>query len=268
MADKKVPKITMIQAQKRAGRYNIFLDEQYAFPVSEETLIHFQLGRGTEVDAKFKEDIEAYEGIARAYSRSLDYLTGQLRTELEVRHKLRDLEYSDDIQDEVVQRLIQQNLINDGTYADSFVRTMMNTSDKGPKIITQKLKQKGISDNLIADALSQMTNINEEELALNVAEKLIRHYQRESQRGMQQKIRQNLLAKGFNSDIISDVIQKMPVSSGEDEFEKIQVMGDKIWNRNRRWGFKKRKLKTKQALFNKGFQIDVIDRFLQTKIDE
>ena len=42
--------ITKISAQKRPGRYNIFLDEQYAFPVSEEVLIKYGLRKGIVLD--------------------------------------------------------------------------------------------------------------------------------------------------------------------------------------------------------------------------
>ena len=37
--------ITKITAQKRRGRYNIFLDGQYAFPVSETTLVTYHLAK-------------------------------------------------------------------------------------------------------------------------------------------------------------------------------------------------------------------------------
>ncbi|EPC72337.1 regulatory protein RecX, partial [Lacticaseibacillus paracasei subsp. paracasei Lpp71] len=35
--------ITKITAQKRRGRYNIFIDGTYAFPVSETTLVDYRL---------------------------------------------------------------------------------------------------------------------------------------------------------------------------------------------------------------------------------
>lgn len=36
-------KVTKIVAQKRAGRYNIYLDEQYAFPIGESVMIKFRV---------------------------------------------------------------------------------------------------------------------------------------------------------------------------------------------------------------------------------
>ena len=41
--------ITKVSAQKRQGRYNIFLDQEYAFSVSEKTLAEFVLLKGQEL---------------------------------------------------------------------------------------------------------------------------------------------------------------------------------------------------------------------------
>ena len=37
-------KITAIATQKKAGRFNIYLDGKYAFSVSEDVLIKYRLG--------------------------------------------------------------------------------------------------------------------------------------------------------------------------------------------------------------------------------
>ena len=47
-----MPTITKITTQKkRTDRYNIFLDEKYAFSVDEAVLLKFQLQKGKEIDS-------------------------------------------------------------------------------------------------------------------------------------------------------------------------------------------------------------------------
>ena len=47
-----MPIITKITTQtKRTDRYNIFIDEKYAFSVAEEVLLKFQLKKGKEIDS-------------------------------------------------------------------------------------------------------------------------------------------------------------------------------------------------------------------------
>lgn len=128
--------------QKRPGRYNIFLDEKYAFSVSESVLINFRLAKDMEIDGQLEKLILADDDVAKAYSKALNYLAHQLRAESEVITKLKELELDDNVIDEVMQKLREQNLIDDQNYADSYVRTIMLTSDKGPSVIRQNLRQK------------------------------------------------------------------------------------------------------------------------------
>lgn len=53
-----MPKITAITTQKRRGRYNIFIDGHYAFPVSEQSLIQFRLSKGQELTPALEQAIK------------------------------------------------------------------------------------------------------------------------------------------------------------------------------------------------------------------
>ena len=58
-------KITSITAQKRPGRFNVFLDGNYAFSVSEEVLVKFQLAKGKELDSADLEEIFEADDLAQ-----------------------------------------------------------------------------------------------------------------------------------------------------------------------------------------------------------
>ena len=74
-------KITKIQAQKRKGRYNVYLDGKYAFPVAETTLIEFRLMKDVELTDKQVKEIEDRENVNKAYGDAVNFLSYQLRTE-------------------------------------------------------------------------------------------------------------------------------------------------------------------------------------------
>ena len=59
-------KISKIEAQKRQGRYNVYLDGHYAFPVAESVLVKFRLMRGVELDKDQVEAITTADQQARA----------------------------------------------------------------------------------------------------------------------------------------------------------------------------------------------------------
>lgn len=123
----------MITAQKKAGRYNVFLNGEYAFPISEETFIHFRLSKGMEITGVLLEEIGEYETSAEAYNKALNFLTGQLRTQDEVAKKLLKLDFPEEVVGPVLAKLTDLNLLDDAEYAKSYVRTMMKTGDKGPR---------------------------------------------------------------------------------------------------------------------------------------
>jgi regulatory protein len=261
-------KITKIVAQKRAGRYNIYLDEQYAFPISESVMIKFRVFKGMEVDEQLQTAMIAADDVSKAYTRALDYLSHQLRTEKEVHDKLRDEEIDEAVIDATMQQLRELRLLNDQQYADAFVRTAKRTSDKGPRVIRQNLRQKGVGEQLIDDALAGQFSIEEQvDNATELARKLAKRYHRQAFKTMQQKVRQGMMTKGFDNDTITAAIASLALAPDEDEqWEALVTQGAKLWQRNRKYAFRERTMRTKRSLFQKGFMMDDINRFIDEQV--
>ena len=143
--------ITSIQAQKRPGRYNIYLGEEYAFPVDEELIIKYMLHKGMVLSPAFQEELKVEDVSRKAYQRALNYLSYGLRSEKEVRDDLKEKEFEEQA-DEVIERLKEQRLIDDLEYAKSFVRTSANLNRKGPSVIQNELFRRGIDKLSIEEA--------------------------------------------------------------------------------------------------------------------
>ncbi|WP_040468690.1 recombination regulator RecX [Limosilactobacillus gastricus] len=257
-------KITKIEAQKRPGRYNIYLNGQYAFPVAESVLIKYRLAKDLELDTATLEQITKDDQIAKAYGRMLDYLSHQLRTEAEVKQKLIDLETPPEMIDPVMEHLRSNRLLDDQVYADSYVRTVMHTELKGPQVIRQKLRQKGVGELVIDQALEQFDLNNQLENAQKLAQRLVQRYRHEPTRRQEEKVRQGLMTNGYSSDLYNQLKEDLVLVNDEDQQASLlATSGEKIWQRNRRYeNLYERKMKTKQALYRKGFDLDAIDRWL------
>ncbi|AJA79819.1 regulatory protein recX [Levilactobacillus brevis] len=255
--------ITMIEAQKRSGRYNVYLDGAYAFPVSESVLVDFRLAKGMEVDKALTAQLIDADNVAKAYNRALDYLSQQLRTEKEVRDKLADLEIPTETIAATLQRLRSLALVDDAHYAASYVRTMMHTGDKGPRVIRQNLRHKGVLEQPIDEALTLYTTEEQLTVGTAVAAKLAKRYQRQPFGTQQQKIRQGLLTRGFDNDLATKMLATLDLTPDEDEQWALLVkQGEKLWHRYRTLSMRERQYKTKQALYRKGFNLDDISRWL------
>lgn len=256
-------KITAIQAQKRKGRYNIFIDGQYRFPVSEEVLIQFQLHKGQEITDEQISQISDADLISKAYNKALDYLSYQLRTEKEIIEYLQKHEFQDSQIELVLKRLREQNYLNDLEYARSYVRTMAHTSDKGPKVITQNLRKKGVLENDIETALTEFSPEEQLENAVKISQKLIRKYQRDAFKTQIQKVKKGLFTKGFSTDIANEAIDQLDLTKNEDnERQQLELLGNKLIRRYQKLPLAQRNQKVKMALYRKGFSMDDINHFI------
>ncbi|MHA8138128.1 recombination regulator RecX [Lactobacillaceae bacterium Scapto_B20] len=258
-------KITKIAAQKRKGRFNIFIDGHYAFPVSENVLIRFQLVKDMEIDQQLEEQLVAADQVDKVYQKAINYLSGQLRTEKEVVDKLHQFTEEVDVIDTVVERLRTNLLLNDQNYADSYVRSEVRIQDKGPMAITQHLKQKGIDEFHIEQALNHY--YSEEDLidnGLHQAQKMFKRYQNDSFQQILNKIKQGLVRKGYSFDTINVILQQ---ADFEPDFEQqamvLKRQFDRTWHRYRNLDDRNRQFKTKQTLYRKGFQIDDINHLIE-----
>lgn len=259
-------KITKITAQKRAGRYNIYLDGKFAFPVSEEVLIKCRLLKGVELDKQQVAVIKRADHQSKIYSRVLDYLSYQPRTAAEVKKKLTDLEATPDQITTVLERLKRERLVDDQQYAKSYVRTMANTSLKGPKVMEQKLAQKGVSPANIELGLVEFSADQQLTNASKLARKLYRRYHRKSARQRRQKVEQSLALHGYGFDLARRVAdENEPAVSADKQHELMVSEAEKAWKKYRSYQGQDRDQRVLRRLYTKGFDLDEVRAWLSSK---
>ncbi len=257
--------ITKIEAQKRQGRFNIYVNDQYAFPVSEEVLINYRLFKGMEVDGALIEELKKADNISKLYNRALTYLAHNLRTEYEVRTKLAEIVDVPEAIEQVIQKLKDQQLIDDHRYADSYVRTVVNQQKNGPNWIRQRLLQKRVAKPLIEQSLADF--FPEEsvvDIGIQVAESEIKHRHHDSVKMVLNKTKETLIRRGFSFDVINEIMARADQSAlASQDSDLIQKVASKYWRQYKKYEGYQRIQKTKQALFRKGFNMDDIERVME-----
>ncbi len=261
-------KITKIEAQKRKGRYNVYLDDQYAFPVAESVLIKYRLMKGMELDQNQIAQITTDDQIAKAYGRMLDYLSHQLRTEKEVIQKLQEIETPEEYFEPILKKLREERLLDDHNYAKSYVRTVMNTELKGPNVIRRKLRLKGIGELDIDAALEKFTDEKQLENAIKLAQKLFRRYRSQPTRRQEEKVRQGLMTNGYRADIFNQIQETVePEVDAEQQNELLDRQASKLLRRYQKYQGYERQMKLKQALYRKGFDLDDINEWVMEHLN-
>lgn len=256
--------ITKIATQKRAGRYNLDLDGHFAFGVSENIIAKFGLIKGRQLDAQMIETIKAAELVDQGLKIALNYLSPALRTTKQVRDRLKQKKVDDEVIDQVVAHLQGQQLLNDAVYAKHFVATKQIFNPKGPRGIAQELKQAGVAEEIVEEALSAYSEESQFDVALKMAEKMAKTHRRDSTVIRQQKVAQGLVQKGFSFDLANQVINELDLENDpEDEQENALRQAEKLANHHRRLPAKDRYYKVKTNLYAKGYRGEVIDWALE-----
>ncbi|MEW9052551.1 MAG: recombination regulator RecX [Neobacillus sp.] len=253
--------------QKNQDRFNVFMDygkgEEYAFSVDSDVLIKFNLRKGMELDEFSFLEIQFADDIRKAYNLAVHYLARRMRSEKEIRDYLLQKETDEPIINEVLHKLTAQKYINDEEYAFSYVRTQINTTDKGPEVVQLELKDRGITEDIQKRALTEYPLEIQIEKAAKLCHKNAKKNMKESQRTARQKLEQLLLRKGYPFEVIQAALNEADTDKEvDDELEAIRFQGEKIQRKYSKYSGYEYNQKVKQALYRKGFTMELIEKFL------
>lgn len=261
-----MPKVINVRKGKRIY-YQVAFDNGEKIRLSEDLLVRFRLLKGTELSTERLQELKEEASFDYGLQEALNYISYQLRSEKEVRTYLKDKEIPLADRHKIVGRLKELGVLDDEVYAESFVRTQMRLSDKGPKNVEQELKKRGISEEIILLALELYLPEIQLENAAKAAEKTIRQTHGKSHRETLQKIRLNLIKKGHLSAVVTEAMDRLDLAMDEEaEWEVLRKEGKKILRRDRSKGSAKKKMKLKQKLYQKGFASDLIERFVDEEV--
>jgi regulatory protein len=258
-------KITKISVQqKNKERFNIFLDEEYAFAVYESTLLKYQLIKGKELDELDIEEILYSDQINKAYLSAVHYLSFRMRTEKEIGVYLKEKEIEPFVIKEIIVKLKEQSYLNDAEFAVAYVRTQVQTTLKGRQVISQELVEKGVAKNTIEDALMEYSEEEELEHAIKLVHKYSPKYKNDAFKIMIQKVEQALMRKGYSFSVIKVAIEEADLEEDvSEEWDAIAKQAEKYHRKYAKLEGYEYKMKMKGALYRKGFTMDLIDRWLE-----
>lgn len=265
-AEKSFRLISKIEPQKRKGRYNVFINDQFAFGVDEEVLILFELRKGLHITTDLQKQIENEDSFYKAYQKTLNYLSYSLRTEKQIRDYLTKQELSH-FEERIITKLNEIRLIDDLVYAESYVRTMANVNQKGPRNIIQDLKLRGVSENKILDALEEYPESQQVENAIDLAEKKWAKTKKNSTFESIQKVKQYLVNKGYSFETADLAITSIDTNKNEDEeYASLIKQAEKAIKRySRKYEGYELSQRLRAFLYSKGYTNELINRYIDER---
>ncbi|WP_282941940.1 RecX family transcriptional regulator [Paenibacillus sp. RC67] len=207
--------ITKIERQKRIkDRYNLFIDEQFAFSVHEDILIKQRLVKGTVISIEhFKVILHAQEK-QQAYLDAIRLLSVRLRSEHELKARLKQKGYEPEIRAITLDRLRQEKYVDDGLFAEQLTMQRIRSQKKGRNWVKQELKHKGLQPEQIVQALEQVDEATEYRHAFDLVYKKYRAEFAEDSVKARRKAMGFLMRRGYSSSLVLRVMRDLVKAYG------------------------------------------------------
>ncbi|WP_288868355.1 regulatory protein RecX [uncultured Parvimonas sp.] len=155
-------------------------------------------------------EMKYFSDIERAKSRAINYISGKLKTKYEVRLKLRENEFSNEVIDEVLEILENEEYLNDRLYCEIFIEDKKRLNGYGKNKIKSLLIQKRISKSIFEDFLDNFEYEDEFDNAVKMGIKKLNLLANEEDKfKKKQKIINYLAYRGFSFDVINDVLKEI-----------------------------------------------------------
>ena len=259
--------ITKVSAQKRPGRYNIFLDGKYAFSAGEKTVAEFVLLKGKELDDEQVEKIRQFDAVVKGSDLAAHFLSYEPRTIFEVLQYLKKHEISDEAANSAVNQLNELGYLDDRQYAKLFIKNDLRVGSDGPKSLLRKLTQKGVDPEISQTELDEVMDEDWIEVGQRVIKSMIHQAGKLAQRELKRKMKTKLLMHGFDGGISSEIIASLDLEDDEDlQMQALKKQGIKAYKRFRRYDESECKFRMKKYLFSHGFSTSEIDAFLNGEV--
>lgn len=154
--------ITAIKAAvKTQGRFNIFVDGKYSFSLDEMQLISTGIRLGRDYTAEELEQLQRESAFGKAYARALEYVYRRPRSEKELRDYAWRKQWEPAMTERVIDRLRQKGHVDDAKFAAAWVRHRAMGKPTSARKVQMELRQKGVTDDLINQALAGEDSFDE-----------------------------------------------------------------------------------------------------------
>ncbi|NLB32141.1 MAG: recombination regulator RecX [Tissierellia bacterium] len=203
-------KITKVEYQKKnKDRFNIYLDDEYAFAIDINIFIKYSLKKGLLLDDELISDILKSEERISVYNYGISLLSRAAKSEYELRLKMQDKGFDSHLIDNAINTLKEQKYLDDERYCEMFINDKINISKHGVRKIKEALYYKGIDKEIIEEKIRKVSQEDEEERAINLGKKKLFNIKEEDTRKKYIKLSNYLIGKGFEFDVVKRTVSKL-----------------------------------------------------------
>ncbi|MBR0463872.1 MAG: regulatory protein RecX [Clostridia bacterium] len=184
-------------------RVNVYVDGTLFLRVRRKDFDRLPLEEGQDVDEDAYVDRLCALQMPTAYESALCTLDRRDMTSSGMKAALVRRGYVEAVADAVCQRLCENRLIDDRTYAERYVRHKANS---GRFAIQRSLRAKGIDEQTADEAMELVDDDQQLQAAKDLAAKYAAKYEGLPHREARAKMSQALARRGFGWDVVSQAV--------------------------------------------------------------
>lgn len=195
--------VTVENIEYKNASTKITFSDGFVCKMHLDIVVKFKVAKNMQLnDEEYKHILNENEKLL-ATNLAVRYVQSALKTQKQVRDYLIKKGVSHENINAVLAKLIEYKFINDEEYAKAYVRSC--SGKMGKFKLSQNLFQKGVSKEIIDEALLEIDNV--EETIYNIATK----YLNKKDKNLQtfNKLYRFLLSRGFQYDEVSRVVNRL-----------------------------------------------------------
>lgn len=240
------------------NKYKIYFDNEI-LTIYEDIILKYNLLYKKDIDNDLLCKINEDNFKASIYDISIKYISIRMRSIKELKEYLIRKKFEIKDIDDVINRLIYENILNDSNFAKCYVNDKLLLTNNGPDKIRCELIKLGISDDIISNVISNIDN----DIVNKKLEKIIKRELNSNTKLPLNKIKNKIINRcinaGYNYDSIIEILNNYTIKSKsniEDEYNKLY----------KKYSLKYEDYKLKQfikgKLYQKGYSIEEINSII------
>lgn len=208
----------ILSLKKIGNNVKIIFDDNEPVSIDYRIALDAGLRKNDQIDNELLSKLLLLHNKLKIKDTALKFILRRSHSEQELRNKLIKKGYQKKLIEDVIEELKSKNYINDYEFSKQYVEERFHKKRVGIYKIRSELIHKGVDRKIVDDILVNYDFTSTLDFALELARKKINtaKYKNLDKRKLKQKLFSFLSLRGFQSDIIKDVLDKLNLT--EDNF--------------------------------------------------
>jgi len=199
-------KITALRASNHGEKVKVFVDGVLAFVADKKTIANAGLQLGQNLSVSQVEEIKHLFLLHDCVDAALHYLSYRPRSKDEVRRRLQQRGFADDVIVETMDTLKERGFIDDVAFANFWKDSRLSFNPRSRELLKLELRQKGVSAHIAAETVE---DIDDETSAYRVGLKKSRGLGLLDYADFRRRIFGYLRRRGFGYEVANKVVERL-----------------------------------------------------------